>query len=193
MPQEVNLRILWKTQHTDVCWEVEFLKKIIGIIQFYTWMNIFLVHAVLIFKAKSWVLPAQKPKIIIWSIHTPSFREIKTHQGRTTLNCSQVCGAGWVTTCRLKHTDTHFSLRQTGVTVLKLQCSVYTVGNIFTYPALVATWLPSGQQQHQCANIWPSPVIIYALWSTVSFSLFHLHITVNLEHYDKGFLLSYAL
>lgn len=157
-------------------------------------MNIFLVHAVLISKAKSWVLPAQKPKIIIWNIHTPSFREIKTHQGRTTLNCSQVGGAGWVTTCRLKHTDTHFRLRQTGVTVLKLlQCSVYTVGNIFTYPALVATWLPSGQQRQQSANIWPSSVIIYALWSTVSFSLFHLHIMVNLEHYDKGFLLSYAL
>lgn len=61
--------------------------------------------------------------------------------------------------------------------------SCYTVGNILTYPALVATWFPSGQQQHQSANIWSSSVIIYALWSALSFSLFHLHITLNLKHY----------
>lgn len=60
--------------------------------------------------------------------------------------------------------------------------SCYTVGNILTYPDRVATWFPSGQQQHQSANIWSSSVIIYALWSVVSFSLFHLHITLNLKH-----------
>lgn len=49
------------------------------------------------------------------------------------------------------------------------------------HPARLATWHPSGEHQHQSANIWSNSVISNALWSTAPFSRFHLHYRQEIE------------